>query len=203
MTHAAVVEETLVEETGGEQEEPTTETVEELSSLFDEGAGLASSDDKPSLESFAFGSADTHDAPPLEVEDRPKRKYTRRRKLGPTVDPELEALFTEAGIGAVAASGLDGFFRVCAAPPMTPEERRHMEKVVAYYAQQRMPKEASKYQPEILLGMMLAFIVVPRLGPISEKTAPVWRPVFGGIWKGIRAGVSRVFRIFKRGDNAE
>lgn len=192
------------------EETPSTtpeESAAELASIFDAGAGVESDEEKsdgPSFGDFSFSGGD--DAREPEAHDdapKPKRKYTRRRKMGPTADPEIEALFTEAGIGAVAASGLDAFFRVCTAPPMSPEEKRHMEKVVAYYAQQRMPKEASKYQPEILLGMMLAFIVVPRLGPIASKTEPVWRPVFGALWGGVKRITSRVFSVFRRGDNAE
>jgi hypothetical protein len=179
----------------GQEEKRTAETPEDLANLFDEGAGVAKPEDEAeALASFEFSQGG--EAVEATEEPKPKRKYTRRRRMGPSVDPELEALFTEAGIGAVAASGLDGFFRVCAAPPMSDVEKRHMEKVVAYYAQQRMPKEASKYQPEILLGLMLSFIVIPRLGPISRTTGPVVRPFFSRVWGGIR-------RIFRRKQDAE
>lgn len=190
-TDEALDVQTDVEAIGlGQDEKRTTETPEDLAHLFDEGAGLRQeTEESASLESFQFSQPD--EVAEVSEEPKQKRKYTRRRRLGPAVDPELEALFTEAGIGAVAASGLDGFFRVCAAAPMSDVERRHMEKVVAYYAQQRMPKEASKYQPEILLGLMLSFIVIPRLGPISRTTGPVVRPFFSRLWNGVKRIVTR------------
>lgn len=133
----------------------------------------------------------TVESPQVEVGERKKRQY-RRRKMGP-VSPELEEMFTEAGIGSVGASGLDAFLRLCAAPPLLDAEKNQLKRVLAYYAQARMPKDAGKYQPEILLGMTLAFILVPRMGPIATTTAPGIRRF--GSWIG-----DKMKRLFRRKD---
>ena len=128
--------------------------------------------------------------------EKPRRKYTRRKKSDePELTPEeeqrkrdLDAFFSAAGIGGVFANGIDAFYRSCAAPPVSEEERALLANSFAAWARARMPAESAEYQPELLLGAALAMTTLPRMQPIATKTAPAWRRAFARLKRALTWG---------------
>jgi hypothetical protein len=103
--------------------------------------------------------------------------------MGVEVEPDMKAMFTPDSVGRIFTTGIDAFYRACEAPALTPEEDQTLRTVFAYYLQVRMPKDAAKYQPEILLVGMLATTLFPRLPQVAPATAPL----FTRIWNFLSA----------------
>ena len=106
--------------------------------------------------------------------DAPKTATKSRKTLGPDDKEELAEFFTKDGIGSIVARGLNAFFKACDAEQMSVAESNNVAQVTAYYCRARLPKGAGAYQPELLLFATLAMAILPRMGPIAEKTAPFW-----------------------------
>jgi hypothetical protein len=94
---------------------------------------------------------------------------------------DLAKLYTPGGIGRVVTNALDAFYKLCGAPPLDDEDTETTRKIVAEYFKARMPKEASAYQPELMLAIQLAVLTLPRVQPIAAKTAPFWRRMWDKI----------------------
>jgi hypothetical protein len=116
--------------------------------------------------------AGNFDFPELAHFDAPKSSK-KKGALGPDDKAELAEFYTQDGIGAIVARGFDAFFVACGAEKMSQAEHNNMAKVVAYYCRARLPKGAGAYQPELLMLATVGMAVLPRLGPIAEKTAPM------------------------------
>ena len=142
-------------------------------------------------ESASESSAPNIEFPDFTLFDAPKAG--KKKTLGPDDKEELADFFTQDGIGSIVARGFDAFFLACGAEKMTTPEHNNMAKITAYYFRARLPKEAGGYQPELLLFATVAMAVLPRMGPIAEKTAPFW----SGLW-------SKVTSFFGKGkENVE
>ena len=122
------------------------------------------------------------DFPEFAQFDAPRGK--KGKSLGPDDKSELQEFFTQDGIGQIVARGFDAFFVACGADKMGQAESNNMAKVVAYYCRARLPSGAGAYQPELLLLATVGMAVLPRLGPIAEKTEPT-RARFGEWIRGV------------------
>lgn len=129
------------------------------------------------------------------TEPRRRRKGRPRKAPEPTEEElqaqaqaaELDAFFSEQGIGTVFTNGLNAFYLSCGAVQLTPEEQPMMARVFAQWARFRLPSGASSYQPDILLCACLMMTTLPRMQPIANTTAPFWRRFF-----------TRLFAPFRR-----
>ncbi len=150
---------------------------DEVDKLFSDAQSAGESDapskdDAPGPEfdapKIGGGNFDFPEFAHFDAPKAPKRKGA----LGPDDKEELSDFYTQDGIGAIVARGFDAFFVACGADKMSQAESNNMAKVVAYYCRARLPKGAGAYQPELLLLATMGMAVLPRLGPIAEKTAP-------------------------------
>lgn len=128
----------------------------------------------------AASSSPPAETPPEFVYDAPKSK-TKRGPMGP-VAPEMAELFTPDGVGLIFSRGVDAFYRACEAAPLSEDEDKLLRKIFAYYCQARMPADAGKYQPEIMLIGVLGSSLVPRLPQVAPATAPLFTRVGRAIW---------------------
>ena len=167
--------------------------------LFDKGVEMSQADveallsstdnDTPAVDD---GSSATFDAPKVgegnsdfaEFAHFDAPKTRKAKTLGPQDNEDLAEFFTQDGIGQIVTRGFVAFFVACGADRMGQAEANNMSKMVAYYCRARLPKGAGAYQPELLLLATLAAAVVPRLGPIAEKTEPT-RKRFGEWVRGL------------------
>lgn len=113
--------------------------------------------------------------------DAPKSAKTKRGPMGP-VAPEMAELFTPDGIGLIFSRGVDAFYKACEAAPLSEDEDKLLRKIFAYYCQARMPSDAGKYQPEIMLIGVLGASLVPRLPQVAPATAPLFKRAGSFIW---------------------
>lgn len=146
---------------------------EDLIKVMDQGIENAEKYESPKTGS---------DTPPVQPEafayEAPKQTAKPRRTMGVEVEPDMKAMFTPDSVGRIFTTGIDAFYRACEAPTLSPEEDQLLRTTFAYYMQMRMPKDAAKYQPEILLIGMLATTLFPRLPQVAPATAPL----FTRIW---------------------
>lgn len=155
-------------------EAPETAQTEaiDISSLLEAGAGATVQEDFLPPESPEAQQPDS--GPVYESPAGSTGRRGRKKALGPDDQPELAELFTEDGIGQIVTDGLQAFFRSCGAEPMQQKQENSMRRIVAYYCRVRLPVDAGKYQPELLLISCLASAIIPRIGPIATKTSPFW-----------------------------
>lgn len=112
----------------------------------------------------------------------PQKKGRRSRNPFSNID----ALFSEKGIGVMWASGWSALYRSWGAPELDADERKMMAQAFAAWATARLPKDASKYQPEFLLLFSMLLPMVPRHQIVVERTLPFWKLVsIGGqrVWR--------------------
>lgn len=141
---------------------------------------------------FTAGIGDAEAASGVEWKERSPRG--RKPPVMPGAKAELEDLFTPEGAGQIVAKGLDAFYRSCGAEPLEQSEKNAVAKISAHYMQTRLPKEASAYQPEILLFFTLGSTLLPRIKPVAETTAPFW----GRVWDGMSNLAGRFVGLFSK-----
>lgn len=173
----------------------------DLESLIDSAIKTGETFDAPNVASSSSSSSSSDGAPgdatlpPSGFQyDAPRAKGTRR--MGMEVDPKLAELFTPDGIGAIFSHGLNAFYTACEAAPLSDDEDKLIRKMFAFYMQARMPEDAGKYQPELLLFGAIAGSLVPRLPQVAPKTAPFFKRAAAVIW----AGVTYPFRKVKNSE---
>jgi hypothetical protein len=118
----------------------------------------------------------------VQFVDKPKRgRKTKAQREAEEAEAaaaaELEVFFSPQGIGAVWTNGINAFYVACGAEPLTAPEADMHAKAFATWARYRLPANASKYQPDLLLAATLAMTTLPRMQPIAKTTVPFWRRV--------------------------